>query len=253
VTDETDILTERRGAVTIVTLNRPEKMNALTTAMTESLAAVLIDADADDEVGAVVLTGSGRAFCAGADTSALGGMGGESLRDSYDRIPRDAAMRMRTPIIAAVNGAAIGAGLSLALMADVRFGSTAASISTAFARLGLVAEQGSSYLLHEIVGRANALDLLLSSRKVDADSAYRMGFFQFLNAPEELLDAAVAYAEGVAANSAYSVAQIKEQLDQDTTRSFDVSFRDSVQRMHTSLERDEFQERVRALSKRSTS
>ena len=235
-----DVLTELRGRVLLVTLNRPEKLNAVTSGMIDRLIGALAAADSDDAVGAIVLTGAGRGFCAGADTSGLAETTPEEIEAHARDFPRDLPVRLSKPLIAAVNGPAAGMGLSLALMADVRFASTAASATTAFARYGLVAEQGSAYLLQQIVGRANALDLLLSSRRVDSETGYRIGLFQYLVEPEVLIDEAVGYANRLTEHSAYSIAQMKEQVLADPARTWADAYADAVRRMDESLGRDEF-------------
>lgn len=221
------VLTERRGEVLVVTFDRPEAMNTFTVAMETTYGDVLELADRDPQVRAVVVTAGGRAWCAGADMADLA-----SLVDADGRFPenpyprrRDFPLALRKPLIAAVNGAAAGLGMVHALYADVRFGGPRAAFLTAFSRRGLAAEYGISWLLPHIVGRSRALDLLLSSRKVEAEEALRIGLLDRLVAEDELLEAAVAYAADIAAScSPASLADIKKQVNDDHERSFGQSY-----------------------------
>jgi len=183
--------------IATITLNRPDRLNAWTIAMQESLRQAIAAAVADESVRVIVLTGAGRGFCAGADMSLLQGIaptrGDERLMSRPDT-PADEEhsgygpdlseeyggrfgylVRCPKPIIAAINGPAAGLGLVIALYADLRFASSEAKFTTAFAQRGLVAEHGISWLLPRLVGPAYALDLLLSARKIGADEAERMG------------------------------------------------------------------------------
>ena len=172
--------------VATITLDRPKRLNALTASMCLALRSALVEADRDDSVGAIVLTGAGRGFCSGYDMAELDGIArGEKL--PIERFPFDPAQRpdfqtqysyfpsIGKPIVAAVNGAAVGLGLILALYSDIRLASTQARFTTAFASRGLIAEHGISWILPRIVGFANAMELLLSARELDAQEAFRIG------------------------------------------------------------------------------
>jgi enoyl-CoA hydratase/carnithine racemase len=179
--------------VAVITLNRPDVLNAWTAVMASELATALADADADVEVGVVVITGAGRAFCAGLDLSS------QPSFDADDR-PEPTLLPHSTskPVVAAINGHAIGVGITLALTADVRFAAATAKIAFPFVRLGLVSELGSHALLPAVVGLSTAADLLLSGRTISGDEAQALGLVSRSLPADEVLPAAVAWARDVA-------------------------------------------------------
>ena len=170
-----DVLVQRDGGVALVTLNRPDKLNALTPQMQLRYVELLRELDADPQVRVVVVTGAGRGFCSGADVAALADTEKLlSFAPDVEQLPT-VALGVRKPVVAAVNGPVAGIGFALMLACDVRFVAAQARIGTTFSRLGLVAEYGTSWLLPRIVGTSRALELLLSGRAVDADEALRIG------------------------------------------------------------------------------
>jgi enoyl-CoA hydratase/carnithine racemase len=210
------VLAEQRETVLVLTLNRPERMNAWTDALEGQYFERLAAADADPAVRAIVVTGAGRAFCAGADLDDLAAAGatGEAANGApTGRPPRSFPSAIRKPLIAAINGAAAGLGLVEALYCDVRFATPTAKLTTAFARRGLIAEYGISWLLPRLVGVSRALDLLISGRVVLGDEAERMGLVDRVVPAGRLVDEAVAYALDLAGNcSPTSMAVIKSQV-----------------------------------------
>ena len=215
------VLTERRGQVLVLTLHRPERLNAWTNELEDEYFDLLEAADADPEVRAIVVTGAGRGFCAGADLKALSGVP-DADDAEMDRLrPRHLPLAVRKPLVAAVNGPAVGLGFVEALYCDVRFASPEAVFATTFSRLGLIAEYGVSWLLPRIVGRSRALDLLMSARRVGGEEAHRIGLVDHLVPADELVDAAVAYATGLATScSPWAMATIKEQVAIDAEAGF---------------------------------
>lgn len=213
MSEEQVIVSTVKDGVAVITLNRPERLNAWTPQMEADFKAEIQAAGADDAVRAIVITGAGRAFCAGAD---LGGGGGarRELRPTdsdYDQ-RYSYLLACPKPLIAAINGSAVGVGLCLTLYCDIRFVSPKAKLGTAFARRGLIAEHGAAWLLPRLVGHMNALDLLLTGRNVSAEEACAMGFGRLL--PEAgFLDAVVEYAnEMVRHSSPRSMKIIKRQV-----------------------------------------
>jgi enoyl-CoA hydratase/carnithine racemase len=208
--------------VALVTLNRPDRLNAWTDEMERAYFSTLGDCAAAGDVRAIVVTGAGRGFCAGADMQQLQELGEEqpsAEQLARERYPQDYPLSIPKPIIAAINGACAGIGLVQALMCDVRFAAEGAKLTTAFARRGLVAEHGISWMLPRLVGPARALDLLLSSRVVFADEALALGLVNRVLAPERLLDGALEYAHELAAScSPTSMATIKLQVYADLER-----------------------------------
>jgi enoyl-CoA hydratase/carnithine racemase len=215
-------LAERRGGVLVLTLNRPERLNAWNDALEERYYAQLDAAEDDPEVRAIVVTGAGRGFCAGADMEDLQQVGGADVQSAIrDRPrPRTFPLTIRKPMIAAINGAAAGLGLVEALYCDLRFATPQAKFTTAFARRGLVAEYGISWLLPRLVGPSRALDLLLSARVILGEEALRLGLVDRLS--DDVVADAVAYATELATHSSpASMAIIKAQVHADLERSFE--------------------------------
>ncbi|MCU1375991.1 MAG: enoyl-CoA hydratase/isomerase [Actinomycetia bacterium] len=204
----------RDGGVAVVTFNRPDRLNAWTLAMETQYFDALATAEADGDVRAIVVTGAGRGFCAGADMDLLsGGPGGLA---GAERRPGVFAATLRTPLIGAINGPAAGVGLAQALLFDVRFAASGAKLTFSFPQRGLVAEYGSSWTLPRLVGTGRALDLLLSARLILAEEALALGLVNWVVPVEEVVDAAVAYGRQLAANcSPASMAVIKAQVARD--------------------------------------
>jgi len=216
------VLMARHGDdIAVVTLNRPERLNALTREMVAEINAVLDTLAADPACRAVVLTGAGRGFCSGQDVAAArqrNATGASGVVEKLHWQEQFAGMgrRMRAMpqvVIAAVNGVSVGAGMAIALSADVRFVSPAARFLVASVRIGLTAgESGISYLLPRMIGAARAFDILLTGRPVDADEAERIGLCIRVVAQDTLLDAAIGYARTVLANSPYAVRHSKRMM-----------------------------------------
>ncbi|HTU39376.1 MAG TPA: enoyl-CoA hydratase-related protein [Acidimicrobiales bacterium] len=252
-----------RERVATVTLHRPERLNSWTGRMHAEYRALLERAAHDRAVRVIVVTGSGRAFCAGADARALEG---EAERGSYDEaLGSDVAMPgygvspefdadfayhfgIPKPIIAAVNGPAAGVGLVLACYCDLRFAAAGAKLTTSHGRLGLPAEFGLSWLLPRLVGVTRAADLLLSSRVVLAEEAEAMGLVNRTLPPEQLLAYTYDYAARLATDIApSSLAVTKLQLYRDLHRDVASSVRDARTRLDEMMGGAEFAEGVAAL------
>ncbi|MBB3011125.1 crotonase/enoyl-CoA hydratase family protein [Cupriavidus alkaliphilus] len=207
--------------VATITLHRPDQLNAFTAQMMHELIAAFDATDADDNVHAVIVTGSGRAFCAGADLS-----GGSSTFDfekrygaSPDTAHRDGGGRVSLrifrslkPVIAAVNGAAVGVGVTMQLPMDIRLASTDAKFGFVFARRGITPEAASSWFLSRVVGISTALEWCYTGRVFSAQEAHERGLVRSLHAPEDLLPAAQAIAREIAANAAPVSVAISRQL-----------------------------------------
>jgi enoyl-CoA hydratase/carnithine racemase len=229
VTDSTapdvPVLRERRGNVLVLTLNRPDRLNAWTDALEDRYFALLDEAVADPEVRAVVVTGAGRGFCAGADMDDLK-LAGEIDTATLPKraLPKHYPLGFRKPLIAAINGPAAGLGLVEAIYCDVRFAVPEAKFTTSFSRRGLIAEYGIAWLLPRIVGTGRALDLLMSARVINGEEARRIGLVDFLVEPADLLDRAVAYAQELASFcSPMSMSVIKSQVLEAIDSDFDTA------------------------------
>jgi enoyl-CoA hydratase/carnithine racemase len=209
---------EVAGGVCTLTLHRPERLNAVTSTMIDELIAAFDRIDGDDAVRAVIVTGAGRAFCAGADLGAGGrtfareGGSPETHRDGGGRV----TLRMfdlKKPVIAAINGPAVGFGATFTLAMDVRLASTAARMGFVFSRRGVVPEACSTWFLPRVVGIAQAAEWVYTGRVFDADEALRGGLVSRVLEPEDLLPAAHALAREIAENtSAVSVALARQMM-----------------------------------------
>ncbi len=216
------IATETRGRVGVIHLDRPEKLNAFTDQMHDELCDQVERWNADDGIGAILLTGRGRAFCAGAD---LGGF--DQRLDEPDpqlapsptdfSTPWTTLIRRSKPSVVAINGYAIGVGLTMTLPCDVRIAAEGARLSMRFVRLGLVPELGSTRLLPQLVGLGHATDISLTGRFVEAGEALAMGLVTAVVPHDELFDAALAKANELAANPTRVVLMIKELLAANQT------------------------------------
>jgi enoyl-CoA hydratase/carnithine racemase len=213
------LLTEQRDGVLTVTLNRPDRLNAFTTQMMDELLRLFDAVDADDEVRVVVVTGAGRGFCAGAD---LGGGGGtfDAGGAPPEGVPRDGGGRVtlrifecRKPVIAAINGPAVGVGATMTLPMDVRIASEEARFGFVFCRRGIVPEAASSWFLPRVVGISQAMEWVATGRVFPASEALAGGLVSRVVPPAELLPAAHGIAREIAANtSAVSVALARQML-----------------------------------------
>jgi enoyl-CoA hydratase/carnithine racemase len=197
------ILTEVRGRVGVIRLNRPEKLNAWTDQMAAEIQQQMTAWNSDAAIGAILLTGEGRAFCAGADLGNFAERAKVNASGSGEQLRRGGA---------AFNGFAVGVGLTMVLPFDVRIASDAAQLSIRFVKMGLVPELGSTRLLAQLVGLGHATDMCLTGRMVPADEALRMGLVTAVTPPEKLFDTALAKAEEIAANPAGAVMMIKELM-----------------------------------------
>ena len=209
MSDYEDLTYELKGHVALITLNRPERLNALSEGMTRSIAQAFRDSQANDDVRVVVVTGAGRGFCSGADLRAPRGLAegrdqpeGEVAKISQRRYnlrgihaSARAVQALDKPYIACVNGAAAGAGMDFASMADIRWAGRDAKFTTAFTRVGIVAGDGGGYYLPRVIGMARALELLWTSRLIDAEEALSMGYVTRVIDNDKLLDETLAFAE----------------------------------------------------------
>jgi enoyl-CoA hydratase/carnithine racemase len=249
-------------AATII-LNRPKQLNAWTDRMAAEVKHALAQAEEDERVVAIILTGAGRGFCSGADMHLLRGISegkgaeevpaelaaepgdpsvGESFRGTYTYL-----MSIRKPIVAAVNGPVAGMAVPIVCSCDIRLASDQASFTTAFSKRGLVAEWGSSWLLPRLIGPARALDLLFSSRKVDAAEAERIGLVNEVVPHDQLLAFARSYVEEIAANCSPTSMQImKRQVYQHLTESLSHAEKEAFDLMLESFKRPDFREGVMA-------
>jgi enoyl-CoA hydratase/carnithine racemase len=245
------------GATAVITLNRPERMNALTKVLEAELRDAIEQAGRDSEIRAIVLTGAGKGFCAGMDMDELEVLPPDDIQAEQWMRPYDMNRRADyqtrysyfpaapKPIICAINGAAAGLGLVMALYSDFRIASQQAVFATAFAKRGLIAEHGIAWMLPRIVGHAHATDLLLTSRKVTAPEALAMGLVREVVPPGDLLPNAMALARTLATEvSPRSVRVMKRQLWEAPYQSLGEAVTLANSEMFTSLQSEDFKEGV---------
>jgi enoyl-CoA hydratase/carnithine racemase len=242
------VLYEVRDGVALITLNRPDRLNALVPGMGEVYVDRLRAADDDPGVRAIVVTGAGRGFCSGADLSVLAegpdALNGYLDGQGIDTLPT-AALRIGTPVATAINGPCAGIGFVLAICADARFAQPSATLSTSFSRLGLIAEYGSAWLLTRLIGLAAATDLLVTGRTLTAAQALGMGLVN--DVCDSALDSALSWAREVAGNCApTAVAVIKQQLLAADGQSLDEAIELSLVEMRAAFARPDLTAAVTA-------
>src|SRR3984893_12918377 len=250
--------------VATITLNRPDKLNAWTATMEQEVRAAMYEAERDQNVRVIVLTGAGRGFCAGADMSLLGtiakqGLGDRSQESFLRNTDNGRGQNVRPdfqkkysyfpsiekPVIGAVNGPAVGLGFIISLYCDLRFASDAARFGTAFAKRGLIAEYGLAWLLPRLIGPANALDMLFFGRLVLANAAARMGLVNKVVPQDSFLQNIHAYAKALAHSvSPRSTRVIKQQVYNAMFQTLSEAFEASEQEMMESLQCSDFKEGV---------
>jgi enoyl-CoA hydratase/carnithine racemase len=248
------VLFEIEEGVATLTFNRPERLNAWTAEMQTRYFDLLDECAEREDVRAIVLTGAGRGFCAGADMGNLEALaGGDAAASSSGHDPRPVtyALGIPKPVIAAINGPCAGLGLVHALMCDVRIAAAGAKLTTAFARRGLVAEHGISWMLPRLVGPARALDLLLSGRVVLGAEAAELGLVNRAVEDGQALPEAMSYARVLASESSpASMAKMKRQVYTNLERPLAESLDEANRLMADSFAGPDFGEGVRSFVER---
>ena len=207
------ILTEKRGRVALITLNRPEALNALNNDTMLEVTRAVQDFDADGEVGAIVITGSDKAFAAGADIKEMSSKTATEMYTADWFAGWDVLTRARTPIIAAVNGYALGGGCELAMMCDFIIAGDKAKFGQPEVNLGVTPGMGGSQRLTRAIGKAKAMEMCLTGRMIAAEEAERSGLVARVVPADELLDSALETAQLIASKSFVATSQIKEQVN----------------------------------------
>jgi enoyl-CoA hydratase/carnithine racemase len=249
------LLCEIRDGVALITLNRPEARNALSDQLSPALRRMIRACGDDPRVGALLLTGAGTAFCAGGDVK---GMGDNSSKKDWsdearisdlierERLLTGALVGLRKPTIAALPGAAAGAGLAIALACDVRIAAESAFVSAGYARIGLSGDYGIAWLLTRAVGSPMARQLMFSSERVDAARAERIGLFNRVVPDASLRDEAFAFARALAAGPRLALAAMKDNLDEALRIDFDAALVQEARRLVAASRSDDHREAVRA-------
>lgn len=236
-TDE--VLVSIEGQVGVITLNAPERMNTISAAMLDGISAALLACDADPKVRCIVLTGAGRAFCAGLDLAAqMAATGGDSARGGQTlgglgdlsatageidlrNTPPIVLHQIDTPVICALNGGAAGYGLDLALGCDIRIAASSAKLNPGFAKRGILPESGGTWLLPRIVGVARAAEIALRGRTLMAAEALELGLVNEVVEADDVMEAAMSMAAEIAANAPLAIRAIKRMMRAAETETFE--------------------------------
>ncbi len=263
-----EILTETAGGVLTITLNRPERLNAWTGIMQTEVETAIRAGGTDDAVRAIVITGAGRGFCAGADMNNLQTIQASAGANYNEKIPdlkpKTVSALEKTfpgrfghmfacpkPIIAAINGPCAGIGLILTLFADLRYAAAEAKFTTAFSQRGLIAEHGIAWQLPRLVGEANALDLLFTARKFDGAEAERLGLVNRALPGSELMAHVGEVAQHLATQvSPRSLAIMKRQIRESYFQSYEASLAVADAEMEKSFATHDFKEGVASFVER---
>jgi 2-(1,2-epoxy-1,2-dihydrophenyl)acetyl-CoA isomerase len=240
---------ETKEHVGLLTLNRPDKLNAFTARMNREIVSVCKEVARNDQIRALLITGAGRAFCAGEDLASVSGSEpidhGDVLRQRYNPMI-EAIHRLEKPTIAAIHGAAAGAGMSLALVCDFRLAAENASFIEAFIHIGLVPDSGSIYFLPRIVGVAKALELAILGEKISAEQAYQLGLVTKVVESEQLQAEALAFARKLAAMPTRAIGLIKRSLDYGLNHSLTETLEYEAYAQEIAGKTEDHQEGVRA-------
>lgn len=249
---DSPVLVEKRDGIAVITLHRPERLNAFTPEMGRAYVEAMRDADADPQVRVAVVTGAGRGFCSGADLELLArgpAALAEFLAEQANGVLPTVAIDVSIPVVMAVNGPAAGLGFAIALSGDVTIAAPQATFISVFSQLGLVAEYGVAWLLPRQVGRQQAAEILLSGRAVAAEEAVRIGLVQSIAA--DPVSAAIEWASQTAALcSPHSLATMKRQLSDSHTQDFATSMAASLDLMAESFVGMDFAEALQAKAER---
>lgn len=248
-----DLLYEKSEGVALITLNRPEARNALSLGMIDSLVNALQEANRDDEVKVIVITGAGKSFCAGGDVKAMGQEKEPSLEDNIKRLRYGVhripltVRKIDKPIIAMVNGAAVGAGCDFTLMCDIRIASDQARFGELFVRVGLAPGDGGTFFLPRIVGIAKACELIWTGDIVDAKEAERIGMVTKVVPHEKLREETMAFAKRIASGPNLSIRMAKQSIYEGlTTNNLEYTLEKLAYIQDVLLRSDDHKEGVRA-------
>ena len=253
------LLYERRGRVGLITLNRPERLNAISVEMLDALSQQLIACDRDPEIRVVVLTGAGRGFCAGLDLvdqqQRLSANGTGSTAPGYSffdlrNAPPVVLQKMDKPVICALNGPAAGYGMDMALLADIRIASDRAKMGAVFARRGVLPESGGTWVLPRLLGWAKAAEVAFLGRVLDAQESEQVGLVNQVVPHEQLMDRAMEMADEIAANAPLSVQATKRMMRMGMDEPFEAAVDHIFLQLLPLMRSEDFREGVRAFSEK---
>ena len=250
-TDE--LIVEQRGRVAVITLNRPERLNAISRDMLGELSEKVVEANKDPDTRCIVLTGAGRGFCSGLDLISTGDnmeerKGNNRPRQLFDL--RDAPINVMwsidTPIICAINGAAAGYGMDMTLLCDMRIASENAKMAAVTAKRNVVPESGGTWLLPRLIGWAKTAELYYRARTLNAQESLEMGLVNAVVPADELMDTAMQWAEEVAENAPMAVQTTKRMMRMGMEESYDTAVDHLMVHLNGMFQSEDFEEGVRA-------
>ncbi len=252
--DYTDLLYEVAGGVATITLNRPDRLNAITAPMLISLSKVLRDADADPEVRVIVITGAGRGFCAGLDLKDLVagtgiGADGSGLATARFDLASSPPVVLHTtdkPVICALNGAAAGYGMDLALGCDIRIASTEAKLAAVFTKRGILPESGGSWLLPRLIGWANAAEVAFRGMTLSAQESLELGLVNRVVEPDELMPVTTEMAAEIAANAPLAVQATKRMMRLGLEETFEANVHHVFLQLLPLFQTEDFREGIQS-------
>ena len=254
-TGTTELLCSVRDGVALITLNRPEARNAMSDRLTPALRTQIKERGEDPAVGAILITGAGTAFCSGGDVKGMGGRGPRGQMSFEERLGdlrwrqaglTGALVAVRKPTIAALPGAAAGAGLAIALACDIRIAARSAFVSTGYARVGLSGDYGIAWLLTRTVGSARARELMFTAERVDAERCERIGLVNRIVADEKLQDEAFAFARSLAEGPRVALRNMKDNLDDALHIDYPTALYREAERLVQASRTEDHKEAVRA-------
>jgi enoyl-CoA hydratase/carnithine racemase len=250
-----ELLCEIRDRVAVITLNRPDARNALSDHLTPALRRMIKQCGDDPNVGALLITGAGTAFCAGGDVKGMGSNSNKTEMTFEERVAdlrtkqrtlTGALVAVRKPTVAALPGPAAGAGMALALACDIRIAAESAIMSTGYARVGLTGDYGIAWLLTRLVGTSRARELMFLSERIDARRCEMLGLVNRVVADAELRENAFALAKSLAEGPSIALARIKDNLDHAVSANFLDSMDQEAENMVRSARTTDHKEAVRA-------
>lgn len=251
-----ELLFEKSGPIAVITLNRPEKLNAFHNVMLADWAEALRECQADESVAAVVLTGSGRAFCSGGDLGTMGDVGGNAalyigdyLRNHVHPVAR-AVDALQKPYLCAVNGVATGAGMDMALMTDIRYAARSARFAESYVKVGLIPGDGGAFLLPRLVGLSKALELLWTGEFVEAEEAQRLGIVSKVCDDDQLMDEIMALAQRLADGPRLAIRLMKQAVYRSLQLDFLAALDNVAGPMGVAFNSEDHREAVRAFAEK---
>ena len=254
-----ELLVEQQDRILILTLNRPDRLNAISSDMLEELSAKLVEANKDPDIRCIVLTGAGRGFCAGLDLVAVGetGIGSGASGQNQPRqlfdlrdAPVNVMWNIDKPVICAVNGIAAGYGMDMTLLADIRIASASAKLAAVTAKRNVVPESGGTWLLPRLIGWAKAAELYYRARTVDAEEALQIGLVNTVVPDEDLMPTALQWAAEIADNAPMAVQTTKRMMRMGLEESYDTAVDHLMVHLGGMFASEDFKEGVRAFLER---